>query len=112
MILIDIDVKIEKIDVTPLAKGMNASFELRDKNNLDTVLVLKFYKKQVDFIMQKFYEVDRKKLKGELRLEFLKREEIVTKGLREELDELRLEHAILVDQIEVERKEEDAKATD
>lgn len=105
MILIDIDVKIEKINVAPLVNGMSAVFELRDANNLETQLSLTFYKKQVDFIMKKFYEVDLKKIKGSLRLEFLKREQIAIKELRNEIDELRTENSILVDQLETERED-------
>lgn len=110
MILIDIDVKVERINVS--SSGQSAIFEFRDTNNIETTLLLQLYKKQIDYIMKKFYEVDRKKLEAELRVEFLRREEIAIKGLREELDELRLEYSILADQLKTERGEEDAKAID
>jgi len=109
MITIDTDVKIEKIHVYPLPDGMKATFELRDASNPSTEFFLTFYKKQVDYIMKRFYEVDLRKVKEKLRLEFLKREQIAIKGLREELDELRMEYSILVDQLETEREEQDAK---
>ena len=58
--------------------------------------------------MKKFNEVDLQKVKERLRLEFLQREQVAIRGLREELDELRMENSILVDQLETE-EEEDAK---
>jgi len=112
MILVDIDVKVEKISVTPLITGMSAVFELKDKNNLDTVLILQFYKRQIDFIMKKFYEVDLKKLKESLRVEFVKREEIVMKELKKRILELEIEVAFYEDQYVAEHGGEDAKATD
>ena len=113
MILIDTDVKVEKITVVPIPGGhWNAVFELTDVKSPETRLILSFYKKQVGYIMQQFYKADRKKMKAELRTEFLKREQVAIKGLRSEIDDLRMENSILVDQLELERKEEDAKASD
>ena len=103
MILIDIDVRFNKLDIT--STGM--VFELRDYNNPDTVLILQFYKPAIDYMRREFDRTDRKKIGAELRVEFVKREEVAIKGLREELDELRMEYAIVVDQLETERKEDD-----
>jgi len=71
---IDIDVKIQKIHVYPLPDGMKALFELRDANNPETELFLMFYKKQIDYIMKQFYEVDKEKIRKELTLDFEARE--------------------------------------
>ena len=106
MITIDIDVKIEEIHVYPLEDGMKATFELRDADNPSTELFLTLYKKQVDYIMREFHAVDLQKIKEKLRLEFLQREQVAIRGLREELDELRMENSILVDQLETEGEED------
>jgi len=81
MITIDIDVKIEEILVSATKSGMVASFDLSDAINPKTRLYLKFYKKQIDYLMKQFYKVDREKMRDELRLEFLARED----GLRAEI---------------------------
>jgi len=67
---IDIDVKIQKIHIYPLPDGMKALFELRDANNPETELFLTFYKKQIDYIMKQFYEVDKEKIRKELTADF------------------------------------------
>lgn len=85
MISIDLDVKIEKIHVSPTHSGMNAVFELTDAVDPSTRFYLKFYKKQVDYIMKKFNNVDREKLKAELRLEFLEREKVLRVHVRREI---------------------------
>ncbi len=91
MIQIDIDVKIEKIQVQATASGMTAIFELKDANNPDTELFLTFYKKQIDYIMKRFYEVDRAKIKDEIRLEFLARERGMKAKIRQEIEMERAE---------------------
>jgi len=100
MIQIDIDVKIENIQVQAIPSGMTAVFELKDANNLDTKLFLTFYRKQVDYIMKQFYEVDREKLKEDLRLEFLKRERVMIKELKERLLNSQMEAALLKNELE------------
>ncbi len=87
MIQIDIDIKIEEILVTPTESGMNAIFVLTDAVNPKTRFHLKFYKKQVDYIMNQFYDVDRAKMKEELRLEFLAREDKLRGEIMKELQE-------------------------
>jgi len=87
MITIDIDVKIEEILVSATKSGMVATFDLADAINPKTRLYLKFYKKQIDYIMKKFYEVDREKMRAELRLEFLAREDTLRAEIVKEIQE-------------------------
>lgn len=86
MITIDIDAKIEEIHVSPSKSGMSATFELLDAVNPEIKLFITFYKKQVDYMMKKFYEVDRDKLREELRLEFLEREDRLRAEIRQEIE--------------------------
>jgi len=72
MILIDINVKIEEIEVEPDLEA--CTFELKDADNLDTKLRLHFYKKQTDFIIKKFYDADRELMRQEIDAGYLKRE--------------------------------------
>jgi len=100
MIQIDIDVKIESIQVQAVPSGMTAIFELKDANNLDTKLFLTFYRKQVDYIMKQFYEVDREKIREGLRLEFLRRERTMIKELKERLLDAQTEATLLKNELE------------
>jgi len=97
MILIDIDVRFKKIDITPTG----VVFDLRDANNPDTVLILQFYQAAVDYLKKEFIHADIKKVREEMRLEFVQREQVALKGLREELDTCRIECAILLAELEI-----------
>jgi len=107
MITIDIDAKIEAIKPRTLATGMTCVFELRDANNLDTVVHLTFYKKQMDYILKQIYDVDRKKMRRDLRAEFVRREEGKMGELHKELSGVRMELALIK-----EEAEQDASTTD
>jgi len=80
---IDIDVKVEKIHVYPLVDGMKAMFELRDANNPETKLYLMFYKRQIDYIMKQFYEVDKEKIRKELTEDFETKERIFKEEIKQ-----------------------------
>ena len=95
MILIDIDARFKGLEIKPTS----VVFDLRDANNPDTQLVLQFYEGQVEFMKNKFYQADLKQMREEIRLEFVKREQLALKELRDERDNLRMECSILTDQL-------------
>ncbi len=83
MIQINIDAKVEAINVHPT--GNSCVFHLKDANNLKTDLRISFYKNQMDFIKKQFYEVDRAMIRKELRESFSQRATELERRLRKEI---------------------------
>ena len=86
MLTVDLNVKIESIDVKPLSEGASIVMHLSDATSSETRLDLRFYKKQVDYIMKKLNEVDYAKIRNEIREQFVLREGTVREQIREEFN--------------------------